>query len=185
MRYKKWFSQYKITKSYDALQRLADKLESDSDSEFNMRITEMTASIALREIRIIGGVIYGDLSRSNEHGMTALHLAAWYNADKALKVILSRPEVEVNKANMYGVTALHMAVTKRSLLSLNELLQRDDIDVNKETEKGETALYWAASLRIDNIIKILMMREDIKIDDKTEFVVRKYMRRREDYWPSQ
>ena len=85
-----------------------------------------------------------DINASDQHGKTALSLAATLGKHTILKLLLEQPGIDVNKQDKTGKTPLHMGVQFNDTIIINSLLHQKGIDVNVQNILGETPLFMAA-----------------------------------------
>jgi len=95
-----------------------------------------------------------EVNERNEHGSSALHVAAQYNHTAVLDLVLGSNHVDVNLQDWKGKTALMKAAEKGNLEIVDTLCKRPDIDVNTRDIKGQTALMYACG-HLD-VVKILL-----------------------------
>lgn len=99
---------------------------------------------------------------TNEHGRTALHLAAKriHEASSILSELLIRG-ARINAIDAHGSTALHLAVKYGTTEGLDILLWASDntgtrADVNAQGEEGSTPLHLAVIRREENFVSRLL-----------------------------
>ena len=80
---------------------------------------------------------------------TPLMSAIKYKKIEVLKVLLGRPEIDINKGNARGETALMLAADKKWLPGVKELLAHQDINVNKQSKIGDYS--WGNTALIEAI----------------------------------
>jgi len=164
-RYTRWFRHYKAAKGYSALQELADKIDLSGYYGKPVAKTIRTSRIINYELEL-----WGSVNKQTNSGETALHNAARYNAVEALKVLLTRPEIDVNIQDKYGWTALYYAARRNAVESLKVLLPRPEIDVNiREYREGETVLHVAARDNAVESLKVLLTRPEIEVNIQNKY----------------
>ena len=100
--------------------------------------------------------------------MTAVAQSA-QNKERIVKLLLDRPDVDVNAHDFPGTTALAMAVAKGYYYVLSVLLRRNDIDINTTDVQGRTPLILAALFERVNLVQILLDHKEIKTDVQDMF----------------
>ena len=75
---------------------------------------------------------------------SSLHVAACYENEELLDLLLDQPAIEVNMKTELQKTPLMMACVCGKTKSVKKLLQVADIEVNSEDQFGGTALHVAA-----------------------------------------
>lgn len=80
---------------------------------------------------------------------TPLMSAIKYKKIEVLKLLLGRPEIDINKGNARGETALMLAADEKWLPGVKELLAHQDINVNKQSKIGDYS--WGNTALIEAI----------------------------------
>lgn len=102
----------------------------------------------------------------NAGDMTALMFAAGLDYQEELRMLLDRPEIDVNRTSLHGDgdTALMHAAFSGCTSSITQLLNREEIEVNKTDNKGKTAFITAAEKgRIEAVTQFLA-RPDVLLN---------------------
>ncbi|KAI9801319.1 MAG: hypothetical protein M1833_002889 [Piccolia ochrophora] len=119
-----------------------------------------------------------ELNATNEHGATALAMAAKNGHDRVIlrlliekgldlhhhKTLPSRPADVYSKASRLDLPPLHIALSESRDETLEVLLEADGINVNAMDEASRTALHYAAVLGTVNSssVKLLLSSPDIQ-----------------------
>lgn len=111
-----------------------------------------------------------DTALKDDLGDTALHLAirrkayATNEGDylRIIRLLLQRPETDVNAKNYDGLTALHRAAYRGDLDLVDLLLSHKDVEVDVIDEYGESPLHRAAYYGHLDVVKLLLARSDVK-----------------------
>ncbi|MBS0204831.1 MAG: ankyrin repeat domain-containing protein [Planctomycetes bacterium] len=97
------------------------------------------------------------LHRSNDFGMTPLHLAADKGQDRVVEILLQAgADVNVPNANVQA-TPLQYAATGGFVQAVRVLLDAN-ANVNATDSVGRTPLMWAASKGQESVVKLLLER---------------------------
>ncbi|XP_041077665.1 nuclear factor NF-kappa-B p105 subunit-like [Polyodon spathula] len=110
-----------------------------------------------------------DLSLTDRHGNTALHLAAKQGDSEILSLLLQHQEAAklINLPNSEGLSALHLAVLANSLPSLRELISYG-VDVEEcEQSSGRTALHLAVEQENISLAGSLLLEGSAHVDSST------------------
>jgi ankyrin repeat protein len=83
-----------------------------------------------------------DFRELNDHGDTALHIAARHVYKELMSCLLSLPYIDLNTGNRDRVTALHLAIWHGSEI-IPLLLADPRIDVKPIDSNGQQPLHWA------------------------------------------
>lgn len=111
-----------------------------------------------------------NVNAQDEAGCNSLTNAAFAGNEKAVKFLLTIPEIDVNHAQFNnGRNALQWAAVMGHENIVRFLLQAPNINLNAQDNWGETALMLAAQEGHDSIAKLLLDATSIKINiqDKT------------------
>lgn len=93
----------------------------------------------------------------NQAGETPLHVACFVQSTRCAKLLLERPEVEVNAAGRGGRTPLHFAVmSTRSSPELIAALLARGADVNAVDEEGYAPVHIAALNELSGCVNALI-----------------------------
>ena len=95
-----------------------------------------------------------DVNAKDNHGRTALHLAAEYGYYESMRILVKHG-CDINAKDNRGWTALHYASAGDYEFKLCEILIDHGCDINAKTNKGETALDLAG---LDNKKRYLKQR---------------------------
>jgi ankyrin repeat protein len=106
-----------------------------------------------------------DLDLTNYWGSTPLTIASQYAPADIVKMLVARPEVEVNSRDGDGDTALACALARdlEDLSIVELLLTRADLDINLSNYFGETPLVRAAFLGYANAVRLLLQQDRLDI----------------------
>ncbi|KAI1887422.1 hypothetical protein AGOR_G00190130 [Albula goreensis] len=110
-----------------------------------------------------------DVSLTDRHGNTALHLAAQHKEGKIVGLLLQHREAAklVNLPNAAGMCALHLAVRANSLVSVRQLL-KGGVDADaRELSCGRTALHLAVELDNISLAGCLLLEGNAHVDSCT------------------
>ncbi|KAK6493235.1 nuclear factor NF-kappa-B p105 subunit-like [Huso huso] len=110
-----------------------------------------------------------DLSLTDRHGNTALHLAAKQGDSEILSLLLQHQEAAklINLPNSEGLSALHLAVLANSLPSLRQLISYG-VDVDEcEQSSGRTALHLAVEQENISLAGSLLLEGSAYVDSST------------------
>jgi ankyrin repeat protein len=110
-----------------------------------------------------------DVHETDRQGNSALLVATTEKVDKIVKILLERPEINVNLQNNNGETALILAAAKRDRDARNTsiveiLVERPEINVNLQNNNGETALSLAAANKQTEILNTLLKKTGINVN---------------------
>ncbi|XP_066576840.1 nuclear factor NF-kappa-B p105 subunit [Amia ocellicauda] len=107
-----------------------------------------------------------DVSLTDRHGNTALHLAAKEGEGRIVGLLLRHKEAAklINLPNAAGFCAIHLAVLANSLSALRELLECG-VDVDScELSCGRTALHLAVELENISLAGCLLLEGNAHVD---------------------
>merc|ERR1719352_1336057 len=79
-----------------------------------------------------------DPNTRGPNNRTCLMIAAEWNHDEVVALLLARPGIQVNAKNQFNSTALHLACAKGSLASLSKLLAAPGVQLNERNNDGYT-----------------------------------------------
>jgi len=95
-------------------------------------------------------------STYNEHGNTALLIAAWFGHDECVKYLISRG-AQLDIPNIYGSTPVHSAAWKNEVKCLATLLENKSSSTARNTTgNGNTPLYLAAKAGSTECLRVLL-----------------------------
>ncbi|NSM57068.1 hypothetical protein HET73_07300 [Wolbachia endosymbiont of Atemnus politus] len=97
---------------------------------------------------------------------TPLHVAAEFNSEKVIDVLLRAGEINVNARDCVIYTPLHWAAFHNSKKAIDALLKAEDIDVNLINKNSETPLHCAARFGSEGAISALLKAKDIDVNAK-------------------
>ncbi len=97
-------------------------------------------------------------------GYTPLMTAAFKGQVQAVRVLLSKPGIDVNVQNRGGRTALMIAARWNRLDVVRELLSVSACNKNLRDEKGWTALMWACAQGHNEIVRLLLATKGTNIN---------------------
>ncbi|KAN0074343.1 Ankyrin repeat-containing domain protein [Elaphomyces granulatus] len=102
-----------------------------------------------------------DVNKQDDHGWTALSLAAFYHLFEAAKLLLGRDDIDLNVRNKYGRTALFCACDEKHLSMIKLLLEKEGVDPNCRDNNGCTPLAHACLvLKSVDIVRSLLSHPD-------------------------
>jgi len=93
----------------------------------------------LELIRDILAYTIVDVNGKDSDGWTALIVAAYWENEKAVELLLNHPGIDVNVQNKRGDTALMQATWDKNEKLVELLLNHPGIDVNMQRKDGRTA----------------------------------------------
>ena len=67
-----------------------------------------------------------------------------------VKLLIQRPDVDVNLSTYYGTTALTFAIRNGNVSAVRELIKHPNINVNYQSKHGENALFEAVSYKMSH-----------------------------------
>ncbi|MCP4747666.1 MAG: hypothetical protein GY874_16220 [Desulfobacteraceae bacterium] len=106
-----------------------------------------------------------DVNHANKNGITPLIATACFDHIEIVKLLLSRPEIDVNKTDVYdGETPLIAAACFDHIEIVKLLLSRPEIDVNLANSRGWTALFCATWNGHIDAVKELLSHPDIDVN---------------------
>ncbi len=97
-------------------------------------------------------------SHSESTNETALHKATRSGQLEVVKMLLGRPEIDVDAVTSDSETVLHLAAESGQLKMVQLFLERRGIDVDAANALGRTALHIAAEGGSLDIVKELLMK---------------------------
>jgi len=97
----------------------------------------------------------------DEHGNTALSVAAAKGHIEIVNALLAKEGIDANAADQDGDTALIWAAAKGHTDIVDALLAKEGLNVNFANEHGDTALICAAAKGHTDIVKALLAKEGI------------------------
>ena len=93
-------------------------------------------------------------------------LAAINGKTEIVKLLLTRPDIDINAKDNNGDTPLMLAAINGKTEIVKLLLTRPDIDINAKDNNGDTPLMLAAINGKPKIVELLLARRDIDINAK-------------------
>ncbi|PQE22577.1 hypothetical protein CJF31_00001496 [Rutstroemia sp. NJR-2017a BVV2] len=107
-------------------------------------------------------------------GRTALHYAARYGSEAAVKAFLQIPGVEINDTDLSGNTPLALALKNRHLNIGTILLDQENFDVLWTVGRRDLSLHWAVmwnyTILIERLLGMIGFNPNVKKSDATEIV---------------
>ena len=93
-----------------------------------------------------------------------------------VKLLIQRPDVDVNLSTYYGTTALTFAIRNGNVSAVRELIKHPNINVNYQSKHGENALFEAVSYKRMDLVEALLSHPKLEVDlvdqhDRTPFLV--------------
>ncbi|XP_060757138.1 nuclear factor NF-kappa-B p105 subunit [Neoarius graeffei] len=110
-----------------------------------------------------------DISLTDRHGNTALHLASQQKDGEMMRMLLRHPEALglSNTHNIAGLCPLHIAILANSLSSMRALLQAGaDVEVQERT-CGRTPLHLATEHNNVSLAGCLLLEGNAEVDSLT------------------
>ena len=105
--------------------------------------------------------------KTDAHGWTALHTAAYEGEDAFIKTLLKREGINIDaKTTSSGSTALYVAAVAGKSSTVKLLLEHK-INIDSKDNSGKTALHGAARDGYADIVKVLL-KKGAKIEAKTK-----------------
>jgi ankyrin repeat protein len=92
-----------------------------------------------------------------------LHLAAAYDNDDAIRLLLAFPKIRCNGRNAAGRMPLHLAIERGQLNAVSALIACPAVDANLTTKDGVTLLHMAGGVRM---VELLLTRADLRVDTR-------------------
>lgn len=133
-----------------------NEAQDDQYSEVNQHFLVACASGKIDAIKkLFAGKNKPKVAAKNEHGDTALHIAAHQN-NLTLVEWLLKNNANVNATNNDDDTALHLATKAGNIKLVTVLLGRKGININTQNNHQETALYIACKLQKTDLAKLLI-----------------------------
>ena len=86
---------------------------------------------------------------------TCLMVAATFDHDRVVELLLSTPGIQVNAKDSYGGTVLHYACSRGYLAIIAKILSSPGVQLNERDNQGFTPIMWA--IRIRQIQAVLLM----------------------------
>ncbi|XP_055744655.1 nuclear factor NF-kappa-B p105 subunit-like isoform X3 [Salvelinus fontinalis] len=128
-----------------------------------LHLAVITQQRAVAEALLLAGA---DVTLSDRHGNTALHLAAQQKEGGMVGFLLKRREMVelVDLPNAAGLCSLHLAVLANSLCSLRDLLVSGGSVEVQERSCGRTALHLATELDNVSLAGCLLLEGDANVD---------------------
>lgn len=99
--------------------------------------------------------------REQESDLIPLHLAALYDCADVAKMLLDRPDADVNARSRRQATPLHCSVRHRGVRVAEMLLARDDVLRDARDELQWTPLHFTARKDFATIAEILLSHDDV------------------------
>ena len=108
---------------------------------------------------------FGATDVVNARGDSVLILAAYYERDEAVRVILDQPSVAIDAKNKMGFTALTGAAYKGRLGIVKQLAAKG-ANLNAANDRGQTSLMYAAMFGRSEVVAFLIKsRANLSIRD--------------------
>ncbi|KAK6298370.1 hypothetical protein J4Q44_G00314250 [Coregonus suidteri] len=128
-----------------------------------LHLAVITQQKAVAEALLLAGA---DVTLSDRHGNTALHLAAQQKEGGMVGFLLRHREVVelVDLPNAAGLCSLHLAVLANSLCSLRDLLVSGGSVEVQERSCGRTALHLATELDNVSLAGCLLLEGNADVD---------------------
>ena len=106
-----------------------------------------------------------DVDRSDYHGNNSLYIACYHNYIGIAKLLLERPDIDINKPNTNKEqTPFFAACFHNGIEIVKLLLKRPEIDINQSNKFNITPFYCACYHDHIELVKILLERSDIDIN---------------------
>ncbi|XP_040570999.1 uncharacterized protein [Lepeophtheirus salmonis] len=96
-------------------------------------------------------------------GYTAL-IRACYDRPDFVKILISRPETQINLSTYFGSSALTYAIRNGNTEAVQFLLSRPDIDINFQSRSGENPILEAVAYRKIEIAILLLHRSELNVN---------------------
>ncbi|KAJ6105338.1 hypothetical protein N7523_010148 [Penicillium sp. IBT 18751x] len=103
-----------------------------------------------------------NINAVNSNHETSLMVATRCGDLKAMKMLLSRENIDLYTKDRYGSTALHIAVKENRSKTVDLLLSCQQFDVNCQDSRGNTAFWLSMHLGHDNISERFL--KDSRVD---------------------
>uniref|UniRef100_A0A8C1BA26 Nuclear factor of kappa light polypeptide gene enhancer in B-cells 1 n=1 Tax=Cyprinus carpio carpio TaxID=630221 RepID=A0A8C1BA26_CYPCA len=167
---------YLITNTTDAVRNLAQVISAlPGEDILNMRNdlyqTPLHLAVLTQHKEAVEALLEAevDVTLTDRHGNTALHLAAQQKEDSVLRLLLKYKSVSqlTSIPNTAGLCPLHLAVQANSLSCVRALLDGGaDVDV-QEITCGRTALHLATELGNLSLAGCLLLEGNAYVDSVT------------------
>jgi hypothetical protein len=96
--------------------------------------------------------------------MTGIHLAAYFGVEKAVQLLLSSNNPDLN--DCYGQTPLSLATRNGHEAVVKLLLAADGVDPDSKDSDGRTPLWWTAANGHEAVVKLLLAADGVDPDSK-------------------
>jgi len=97
----------------------------------------------------------------DDDGWTALTIAILQGKLNVLRLLLRRPEIDVNLPEWWGQTALMLAVSHGRIDAVRSLVMHPKLDLNVTDKDGESAIMWAIEIGAVEIVRLLLCQPRI------------------------
>lgn len=145
-----------------------EKPRTDPAIFFALDYLSTTKKHKAEALRMVELLISSDRFNPNqalpENHYTPLHAAGAQNQPKVVKMLLDKPEININAFNLYGQTPLMVACSNRSHRIIDVvklLLERPEIDISHVGPARETAVNLAIEHGHAEIALELLQRDDV------------------------
>ena len=133
------------------------------------RKKQLIYAIENNDIRLVKALLNDGVDINfNYKDYTPLIWPIVHRNTEIVKILLERPDIDVNKPNVSKNRPLLISATLNNIETTKLLLARDDIDVNAKSDEGFTALINATTNNNTEIIKLLLARDDIDVNAKSD-----------------
>eukprot|EP01083_Nonionella_stella_P111138 325867_1 len=113
-----------------------------------------------------------NINDKSTHGLSALNFCAANNCEAALKIVLSRKDLDINSPGSSGeLTALHVACCKLNTKIVRLLLADDRIDPNLLNQMNQTPLILAVQQEHLELVEALMDCEKVDVNFRQPLVI--------------
>jgi len=99
-------------------------------------------------------------------GRTPLSFAALAGHEAIVRLLVGRPDVDVDSKDRYDRTPLSWAAVEGHEAVVRLLVDREGVDAESEDYMGRTPLSWAAEGGHEAVVRLLVDRDDVNADSK-------------------